>query len=78
MADNLEARGEFLSAIKDMVNYWANDKRTPDPKEKLDGLAFSILCIIDGSGSPFNPITLMQDGEPLNDDVMLHEMWHKI
>jgi hypothetical protein len=77
MATIEEARAEFLKSIRTMVDYWANDERTPGAREKLDGLAFSILNIIDGTGSPFNPITLMQDRRALNDDVMLHEMYFK-
>jgi hypothetical protein len=45
-----EVREMFLSNLKGIVNYWA---KLPDktPKEKLEGLAFTILAEIDGSSS---------------------------
>jgi len=45
-----KAREMFLNHIHDMVEFWANESRKQDPKRKLDGLVFSILALIDGSG----------------------------
>lgn len=47
-----EVRNEFISSVKSLVDYWNNvsDKNT---KEKLEGLAFSILSMLDGvTGMP--------------------------
>lgn len=43
-----EVREEFLDHVHALVGYWAE---LPDktPKERLDGLAFSILNIFDGT-----------------------------
>jgi len=42
-----EVRDEFLANIKNISFYWANQKNTTD-KEKCEGVAFSILTLIDG------------------------------
>jgi hypothetical protein len=39
----------FLGHISTMVDYWAEESRTPDTLEKLEGLAFSFLTMLDGS-----------------------------
>lgn len=48
-----EMREEFLEQIRILVNYWGGDSdnkvKEKTSKEKLDGLAFSILNIFDGS-----------------------------
>jgi len=41
-------RSMFLKHCKDLVNYWANETRVPDPRKKLEGLLFSILVTLDG------------------------------
>ena len=43
-----EVREKVLKQIAVMVNYWLNESRTPDTKEKLEGLAFSICSMLDG------------------------------
>lgn len=45
-----EMQRMFLDSIEDAVRYWACSKPTKDlpVEEKLDGLAFSILCMLDG------------------------------
>ena len=45
-----EVRGEFISHIKHLTKYW-NEVKNKDCKEKLDGLAFSILAMLDGSSA---------------------------
>ena len=42
-----EVREEFLSHVRSMVDYW-NDIEKETTKEKLEGLAFSILSTLDG------------------------------
>jgi len=43
-----EVRDEFLNHIRYLVEYWNNVDERPC-REKLDGLAFSILSMLDGS-----------------------------
>jgi hypothetical protein len=69
-----------------MVDYWAREERAPTAKEKLDGLAFSFLGIIDGVSGNFSAaLDLVVEGggdypagEVLNAGVMLHELWHRV
>ena len=42
-----EMKEEFLSQILCLVNYWNNQSKG-STHDKLDGLAFSILSILDG------------------------------
>jgi hypothetical protein len=42
-----EVRRMFVQNIKNRVNYWADSKGNTE-KEKLSGLAFSILVMLDG------------------------------
>lgn len=42
-----EVREEFLGYIEMMINYW-DDINSKNTKEKLNGLAFSILSMLDG------------------------------
>jgi hypothetical protein len=46
-----EAREMFLAKMRAYVKYWAGESRVATVQEKLDGLAFSILNIIDGTSS---------------------------
>jgi len=43
-----EVRTQVIDNIKSLVNYWEGQANTSH--EKLDGLAFSILSMIDGNG----------------------------
>lgn len=43
-----EIREDFLEHIRGLVDYWENESRAKTSKEKLDGLAFSILSMLDG------------------------------
>ncbi len=48
-----EMRELFLEHIRTMVGYWEREERAPSVREKLEGLAFSMLVAIDGeSGLP--------------------------
>jgi hypothetical protein len=46
-----EIRTQFINHIKDLVNYWEKDNGTPLVKDKLEGLAFSILTMLDGEAA---------------------------
>lgn len=91
-----DARDMFYKAIRGAIWYWLREERTPSVDGKLDGLAFSILNIIDGTGMQMPAIDLIlrphpedksyheakgedwfADGMCINDDVLLHELWHK-
>ena len=63
---------EFVEAIHQYIRYWDKYDNMKS-KEKMEGLAFSILCMLDGvSGSFSGNIQDLCEG-----DEMLHEMLHK-
>lgn len=43
-----EIKEQFLEHIHDLIEYWEMESRTKGSKEKLEGLAFSILSMLDG------------------------------
>lgn len=49
-----EAREKFLEAVRAAVHFWVHAKLNPDPERseiqhRCDGVAFSILNVIDGT-----------------------------
>lgn len=49
-----EVREKFLKTVASYVKYWENESRAVTTREKLEGLAFGILVILDG-GCPNVP-----------------------
>ena len=43
-----EIREQFINHVRDLIDYWDKTDRETS-KEKLEGLAFSLLATIDGS-----------------------------
>lgn len=39
----------FLNHLKGIRDYWLNEDRRPDTADKMDGLCFSFLSMLDGS-----------------------------
>lgn len=63
---------EFIQAIKEYVDFW--DRQDRNSKEKLEGIAFSILFILDGiSGNFEGDITSLEKEW----DGMIHETFYK-
>lgn len=54
---------EFLSSIQNSVDYWASLKDKTE-REKLKGLAFSILCLIDGVHGMFPALDIVVRSHP--------------
>lgn len=77
--NNIEFKNEFISYIKDLIEYW--DKENLSSKDKLEGLAHSILVGIDvGAGAleggyELRPIR----NEEVQEDIggALHELLFK-
>lgn len=65
-----EARGAFLGQVKEFVDYW--NKRASGKKEALDGLASSILGLID-TGSIELPGFLLMPATTDEERLMLLE-----
>ncbi len=43
-----EVRARFLGLVRYYIGYWEKEDRRPGTREKLEGLAHSLLAIIDG------------------------------
>lgn len=43
-----EVRERFLRHVKSIAVYWANESRTPDVLDKIEGAFHSLLATIDG------------------------------
>lgn len=46
-----EVRTRFLHGVWDMVDWWDAETQVKSTREKMEGLAFSILAILDGAGA---------------------------
>lgn len=74
-----EARVLFLENIERIVQHWANDKRTKTALDKCDGVAYSILTLIDGDHGSFPAMDLRMSPNPTDkDDCIKHgENWYE-
>jgi hypothetical protein len=52
-----EVRKEFMGAVKGIVRYWSNVE-SESVKDACDGVAFSILSLIDGCSGNFPGVDL--------------------
>ena len=43
-----EIQEQFLESIRNLVDYWEMESRAKTSREKLEGLAFSVLTLLDG------------------------------
>ncbi len=79
----------FLQHTAGLVEYWLNESKTTDVKDKMTGLAFSILSTIDGSnvvipGFKLIPNIAEEDGRDFMGTIWpdadiagsLHDRWH--
>ena len=62
-----EVREMFLDHIRCLVKYW-DQVDTKNTEEKLDGLAFSMLNIFDGSTIPFPAFDIVAKTHPNDKD----------
>lgn len=69
-------RAKFMRDVQEIVKYWTEE---PDIKMevRVEGVAFSILTMIDGVSVGVDPVDLTIKDIVINDDVMLHELFHK-
>lgn len=90
-----DLRDRFLNELRGLVAYWDGLPNLTS-KQKLDGLAFSVLGLLDGCTPDFPAVDLVmrphpddkaysqergedwvEDGTTINEDAMLHELWHR-
>lgn len=65
-----EVRDKILSHMHNLVKFWAHESRVTDVEVKLDGLAFSILSMLDGCSINLPAFNLVPDPHP--DDMEYH------
>lgn len=66
-----EVREKFLAHVREMVRYWEDEERQPGIRQKLEGLAFSLLALIDGEAASLPGFALIPCPHP--DDKAFHE-----
>lgn len=77
--DAFDARETFLNYVRQAADYWAQQPHDLTPRKRCDGVAFSILCIIDGVSGMHPALDLCLSSNRsvcLNPDVMLHEHYY--
>ena len=72
-----EVRQLFINHVKEWVDYWHNESRKPDTKDKLEGLARSILVMLDGysAGLPAFIVAPFPSPEDKEDSKENGENW---
>jgi hypothetical protein len=66
-----ETRQLFLEKIWTLVDYWDKEDRPKTKREALQGLAFSILSTLDGSGVGLPPFAVVP--LPCSEDKAYHK-----
>src|SRR5437868_1611894 len=76
--DDGELLSLFMDKVRFMVKYWSEREATD--LEKCEGVAFSILNIIDGTSLELPPFDIVsaEDGTVINAGCMLHETFYPI
>jgi len=59
-----EVAEKFLGYIQHLVDYWDKEERAPTAREKLHGLAFSILVALDGDMMILPKFIVLPDPHP--------------
>lgn len=59
-----EVRNNLLDHFWAMVDYWNEEGRVADTREKLAGLAFSMLVVIDGESADLPAFLLAASPQP--------------
>jgi hypothetical protein len=74
-----ESRAEFLSVIRAQAQYWADDNLSATVQERCDGVAFAILCVLDGVNMAFPALNLTLAPHPSDKAYGKEngENWHK-
>lgn len=80
MASNDVTKNAFLSYIIKMIKYWQSQEQLSE-KEKLEGVAYSILVAIDGEAPDVGPYSLcpLLEDENWGADISgnLHDLFYK-
>lgn len=53
-----ESRNMYLDHMRMLVNYWSNESRCETERERMEGLAFSFLVMLDGGSASLPSLDL--------------------
>jgi hypothetical protein len=74
-----EVREQFLDYVRVMIDWWLYESRAPTTREKLEGLAHSILVTLDGGSVALPGFTVIPCPAP--EDKQYHidndENWYE-
>ena len=59
-----EVRAKFIDRVAQMTRYWENESRAPTTREKLEGLAHSMLVMLDGGSVGLPSFIVQPDPHP--------------
>jgi hypothetical protein len=78
MTKSEEIRDRFMKKVVEITQDWAKEERVPDVEDKLSGLAFSLLVLIDGGysdgGIPNMRLVPSGSDEAINEGRDLHDL----
>lgn len=63
-----EIREIFIKQVWSNIQYWKNEKRAPTLDEKLEGLAFSMLVMLDGGNASMPKFVVAPNPHPDDKD----------
>jgi hypothetical protein len=63
-----EVREQLLKHVHSLISYWENEERRPEVRDKLSGLAFSILTMLDGCSIDLPRFIVAPDPHPRDKD----------
>lgn len=71
-----EVREDFLNGVRESVEHWKNSDKSEE--EKLRGLAFSLMCLLDGEMGNLPELILAPSNDLTNNIAgLLHELLYK-
>jgi hypothetical protein len=59
-----EVKAAVLTHVASIVDYWEREERAPELRDKLEGVAFSILTMLDGSAATLPAFLVMTAPHP--------------
>jgi hypothetical protein len=71
-----EVRSQVLDVARNYAQYWSE---LPDrtPSDRCNGLCFSLMNIFDGTSASLPAFDIIMNGQAINDDCALHEMYYQ-
>lgn len=68
-----EVREQFLKKVASYAKYWENESRAVTVREKLEGLAFGMLVILDGGCPDIPGFLVIPNPHPEDKDYHISE-----